>query len=105
MAARTMTRRQLAAFAGVHLNTVRLWEREGKIEPHTADGPNGVTIVYSTAEVTKFLAQRGHVKPRASAREHLARVQVENGVLREQLAYERTRSERLERELAKIARG
>lgn len=38
-----MTRREAAELAGVHINTVRIWETTGRVEVHK--GENGIVLI------------------------------------------------------------
>lgn len=40
---RFVTRREAAELAGVHINTVRIWETTGRVEVHK--GENGIVLI------------------------------------------------------------
>lgn len=91
---REVTRREAAAIAGVHYNTVRLWERTGRIRPRRAT--NGDVLI-DARELEEVMRERGAGIP--DDRSRIAALEAENRLLREQLA--RT-SEQYERLLEKV---
>lgn len=85
-----VTRRQAATIAGVHYNTVRLWERHGRIHPRRA--PNGEMMI-DVRELEEIMRDRGTTQP--DDRSRIAALEAENKLLREQLAVVSERYEKL----------
>lgn len=74
-----LTRREAAELADVHMNTIRLWESTGRLNPIKRD--DGVVMV-PRAEVEGIIATR--VRPHSEA-ERIAGLEAENRELRRQL--------------------
>lgn len=75
-----VTRREAAELAGVHINTVRLWERTGRVSTMKQD--NGVVMI-PRAEVDQIVEHRRESAMDDNAR--MAALEAENRVLREEL--------------------
>lgn len=87
VAADYVTRREAAELAGVHLNTIRLWESTGRVDTQKAE--NGVVMI-PRRQIEEIVESR-----RESALDDKSRIAVleaENRMLREELL-ERKRSE------------
>lgn len=82
-----ITRREAAEIAGVHMNTVRLWEQSGRVTAEKA--PNGVVLI-PRVEIERIAAER-HDNAQTE-KERIAGLETEVRMLREEL--ERERSER-----------
>jgi DNA-binding transcriptional MerR regulator len=73
-----VTRREAAEMAGVHPNTIRLWESTGRVSAKKrADG----VVLIPRAEIEEIITQR--VVPRTDA-EKVAALEAENRELRRQ---------------------
>lgn len=57
----TLSRREAAAYAGVHYNTIRLWEQRGRLEPErvTVNGVEEVRI--PIAQLEELMQERDEV--------------------------------------------
>lgn len=107
-----LSRREAAALAGVHYNTVRGWERDGKLRTKTFPGPSGPEVHVAREDLDQLIAERPPREPRTSAdeelaryREEVARLQGEIAVLRERIDFLIQDREVLLREVLEIARG
>jgi DNA-binding transcriptional MerR regulator len=93
-----LTRREAAELAGVHINTIRLWERTGRVHPQKL--PNGIVMI-PRAEVESIISNR-----REGARtdaEHMAELEAEVRMLREEKAELSVRYEKLLDEVIRLA--
>lgn len=96
-----LSRREAADLAGVHYNTMRLWEKTGRLTPHkVADG----NVMIERAELEVVMAERRQEAP-SETRQQAAALQAEVKGLREQLAFEREERIRLLNAILEIARG
>lgn len=82
VAERLVTRREAAEIAGVHVNTVRLWERTGRVHPQKDDSGSGVVMI-PLAEIEAIVEARREHSLDGPAR--AAALETENRMLREQL--------------------
>jgi DNA-binding transcriptional MerR regulator len=74
-----ITRREAAELAGVHINTVRLWESTGRVRTEKAD--NGVVLI--PREDTERVIDTRH-DATLSDKERIAALEVEVRMLREE---------------------
>lgn len=75
-----ITRREAAEIAGVHINTVRLWEQSGRVSAQKA--PNGVVLI-PRDEIERIAAER-HDSAMGD-RERVAALEADNRRLQEEL--------------------
>jgi len=54
-----MTRREAAKYAGVHYNTVRLWEKQGRITPERVMVGGVEEVRISVEQLTAIIDERG----------------------------------------------
>jgi excisionase family DNA binding protein len=91
-----LTRRQAGEYAGVHYNTIRLWEQAGKVQTER----RGSLVLVKKSDLDRIMDGRDErTRLLASLRkgDHLlVRLQAENAVLREELAnFRREKAEML----------
>ena len=102
-----ISRREAARVAGVHYNTIRLWEQTGRITPHKQDSGD---VLVSRAELESVMVARkedvGDDDPRVAALETEVRLLVaERDRLLEQVEEASKRYERLVDKLAHTIDG
>jgi len=85
-----VTRREAAEMAGVHINTVRLWEQTGRVQIRKAE--NGVVMI-PRDQIEGIIEQRRDSGMDDGAR--IASLETENRMLREERDQLREQYERL----------
>jgi hypothetical protein len=96
-----ITRVEAARLAGVHRNTVRLWEAAGRLRTRRVPGRSGEQVEVSRDDLGAILDER--VVPAGDA-ERIAALEVEVQQLRERLEEAQRARDDLLREVLKLAR-
>ena len=112
----TLTRREAARYVGVHYNTIRLWERQGRITPERVMAGGVEEVRIPIDQLTEIMTSRGEqpeasllLRPESIQRSPEAmtlwrlyeEVMGDNRRLSEDLATERMRCAQLETRLEK----
>lgn len=95
----TLTRQEAARRAGVHVNSIRLWEKKGLLNPIRSGSPGLEEVRILEAELDEVMSSRSPRGPRAGSRviqleRRVAALEAENALLREEI--ERARDERVQ---------
>jgi len=95
-------RREAARRAGVHVNTIRLWERTGRLTPYKQENGN---VLIDPTELETIVTDRHDGSDEEKLRIRAATLEAENRLLREQLEEERHRNEKLLHTIIELASG
>lgn len=88
-----VSRQEAARLAGVHVNTIRLWEESGRLHPQKLE--NG-RVMIPMSELEAIVRERRSTDDDPGHR--LVELEAENGILRSENAFLREAFERLQKE-------
>lgn len=96
---RLVSRREAARIAGVHYNTIRLWERTGRLTPHKQGGGD---VYISVSELEGVVSERVD-QAGDSDEARVAALTAENKMLRDDLNRLEERYDRLLNTVLRLA--
>ena len=92
-----VSRQEAARLAGVHPNTIRLWEENGRLHPHKLE--NG-RVMIPISELEAIVRERR--SPEGDPEHRIAELEAENGILRAENAFVKEAYTQLQKEHAEL---
>lgn len=92
-----VSRQEAARLAGVHPNTIRLWEESGRVHPRKLE--NG-RVMIPMSELEAVVKERR--TPEGDPEHRIAELETENGILKAELAFLREAYTQIQKEHAEL---